>query len=540
MKARRTRERPTLDLLEESVHLLRTCPAHLFAWYLAGVLPFLLALLYFWMDMSWSAVAFQHRTEASLGVAIAFIWMKSAQSVFAEKLRAQLARRAEEQLTPRRLLRIAAFQATIQPSKLFLVPLAALATIPYGWLGAFYENATVLGAGDGLRDFMARCSRQASFWPRQNHFAKAIYLLLVSVVFLNVAILILLLPELLKIFTGVETIFTRSRASIFNTTFFAIIGALTYLVCDPLLKAIYTVRCFYGESVRSGADLAAEIRALPRVAPAVAAVIATALVILSPMPAAQASDARATQPLSAPELDRAITETLQRPEFTWKLPRQVDSSAPQQKSRFVNAVERLFKATGRVIKRTLEAIGRWFEKLFQRRDGQRQDQSAGAWQGISRFWLTALLVLLVAAVGVLARLMWKMRARRKAAPRRAATAKAVNIEDENLTADLLPEDEWLALARAHLARGELRLALRAFFLAGLAHLAAREVLLLARHKSNRDYHAELQRKARDRAQVVEAFRENVSAVERVWYGRHEIREEELRRFEANLDLIRAC
>ena len=51
------------------------------------VLPFLLALLYFWTDMSWSAVAFQHRAETSLGVALLFLWMKSCQTVFCRKLR---------------------------------------------------------------------------------------------------------------------------------------------------------------------------------------------------------------------------------------------------------------------------------------------------------------------------------------------------------------------------------------------------------------------------------------------------------------------
>jgi hypothetical protein len=467
-------------------------------------------------------------------MALAFLWMKTAQSVFTGKLRSRLARLPEESLTISRLLRVAVFQGAIQPSKLFLLPLAALATIPYGWVSAFYENATVFGAGEQLRSFIARCSRQASFWPRQNHYAKAVYLLLVLVVFLNVAIIVLFLPELLKIFTGIETIFTRSRASIFNTTFFAIIGALTYLICDPLLKAIYTLRCFYGESIRSGADLAAEIRSLPRAVPAAAAIFIGALVVVGPV------YGKPTAPVSAPELDRAISETLQRPEFNWKLPRQTEKKAPEQKSWLLNAVERFFKATKRTVKRILDTLDEWLRKVFPRRQVEPRTQSSGAWQGTSRFLFTALLVLLAVALAFGARLFWQMYARRKPAAAKPGRPAVVNIEDENLTADLLPEDEWLALAREHLARGEVRLALRAFFLAGLAHLAAREVLLLARHKSNRDYQAELQRKARDREQVLQAFRENISAVERVWYGRHAIDDEGLRRFETNLEHIRAC
>jgi hypothetical protein len=86
----------------------------------------------------------------------------------------------------------------------------------------------------------------------------------------------------------------------------------------------------------------------------------------------------------------------------------------------------------------------------------------------------------------------------------------------------------------------MRLALRAFFLSGLAHLAAREVLTLARHKSNRDYEAELRRRARDQPPLLEAFAQNIAVVERVWYGQHAVDAEALRNFELNLERIRAC
>jgi hypothetical protein len=155
--------------------------------------------------------------------------------------------------------------------------------------------------------------------------------------------------------------------------------------------------------------------------------------------------------------------------------------------------------------------------------------------------MTALIALLVAAALVLlGKAVQQMRLRRKAAAPVTAPTPKVDLEDETLTADLLPEDEWQALAREHLRNGEMRLALRAFFLSGLAHLAAREVLTLARHKSNRDYQAELRRRARDQAALLEAFAQNTRVVERVWYGRHEADADDLRRFEHNLEQIRAC
>jgi hypothetical protein len=148
-------------------------------------------------------------------------------------------------------------------------------------------------------------------------------------------------------------------------------------------------------------------------------------------------------------------------------------------------------------------------------------------------------LLAVAALVLLVRALRQWQLRRPASVPKAAVTRP-DLADESVTADLLPEDEWLALAREHHARGELRLALRAYFLAGLAHLAGREVLALARHKSNRDYQSELQRKARDQPPLLEAFEQNIAIVERVWYGRHEIDREGLARFENNLEQIRAC
>ena len=62
-----------------------------------------------------------------------------------------------------------------------------------------------------------------------------------------------------------------------------------------------------------------------------------------------------------------------------------------------------------------------------------------------------------------------------------------DLAAEDLLATQLPEDEWLSLARGLLASGERRLALRAFYLSLLAGLGERKLLVIARHKSNRDY-----------------------------------------------------
>jgi hypothetical protein len=115
-----------------------------------------------------------------------------------------------------------------------------------------------------------------------------------------------------------------------------------------------------------------------------------------------------------------------------------------------------------------------------------------------------------------------------------------DLSDENLGAEQLPEDGWTKLARELLAGGDLRLALRAFYLASLAHLAQRNLIKLEKFKSNREYERELNRRAHSLPALLGAFGQNVSVFDRSWYGLHEIDSELVSEFAANLERMRAC
>jgi len=112
-----------------------------------------------------------------------------------------------------------------------------------------------------------------------------------------------------------------------------------------------------------------------------------------------------------------------------------------------------------------------------------------------------------------------------------------DIEAEETTADELPEDGWLTLARDLLERGEPRLALRALFLATLARLDGIQLIRIARFKSNRDYLRELERRARTEPDLRIAFLENMRLFESVWYGAHDPTPERVHRFTENQDRI---
>ena len=115
-----------------------------------------------------------------------------------------------------------------------------------------------------------------------------------------------------------------------------------------------------------------------------------------------------------------------------------------------------------------------------------------------------------------------------------------DLTDENVAANELPEDGWLKLARELMEKGDLRLALRALYLASLAHLAQREFVNIAKFKSNREYELELRRRARTLPELQNAFGQNVTIFDRIWYGMHEVNQESLQNFQSNMERIRAC
>lgn len=146
-------------------------------------------------------------------------------------------------------------------------------------------------------------------------------------------------------------------------------------------------------------------------------------------------------------------------------------------------------------------------------------------------------------LGAIAWLLWTNREsfrRRERINAEVVRTSTPDLNSEDVVASQLPEDEWLKLGREMLERGERRLAIRAFYLATLAHLRFRELISVARHKSNRDYLRELRRRARSREEMLVAFDENVSLFEGVWYGSHETTGEVVGRFSGNLERIKAA
>ncbi|MBN2308163.1 MAG: hypothetical protein JXR94_04285, partial [Candidatus Hydrogenedentes bacterium] len=489
---------------------------------------------------------------------------------------------------------------------LFVLPAALITTIPFCWVYACCQNLTVLGdreEAEGafrLRGLFRRAWAEACRWPKQNHLvvwllspvllvtAAALFLVMMPIaravepewsttllylyafMFLvavaplsplgvaiaaNIGMAIVIAPQLLRMLLGAETVFSRGAAHMMNTTYFAIACGVAYLCMDPVVKAVYVLRCFYGESVATGEDLKVALRRsiADRAVRAGMWILAAAVLLAPSMAVAQedtgtpggagaaemgAPDASRPAGVAGADLDRAITEVIQQREYAWRMPRVAPGEREQGAiARFMESVLSTVGEWIRALGRMIESVIEWIQDLFPEQRLHR-GWNWGDWATTPRAVISVLLIALCCVLAVWLMRIWRRR-RRTVEVHAEIVAAAPDLEDEDTTADELPEDGWLALAQQLAADGQLRLALRALFLATLACLDSRELIRIAKFKSNRDYERELIRRAHAEPAVVAAFGQNMGLFESVWYGTHEITRSRLDAFVQNHERIRA-
>ena len=546
-RASRQQGKAAFDIIEESTHLLRTAPAATLAAYYLGSIPSVLGLLYFWADMSRSPFADQHLAGASLAAGLLFLWMKFWQAIFASHLRAQIAVEPVPRLNWRLCARIVLAQTISQPFGLFLIPLSLLPVIPFARIYGFFQNITALAGGHegSAANLLKKSWRQAALWPRQIHFTLAIMAAFAFYVFVNWATVCLMLPGLFKMLFGVESSFSKSPDAMLNTTFFAGMFGLTYLCVDPVLKTIFALRCFYGESLQSGEDLKAELKTFVP-APqkiAIGLLLLSVLALVSPARAENTTAPAppvANQKISPADLDHLIARTIHEEKYAWRMPRgEISQDAP------AGVLVGFFDQAGAMLRKwaraALDELDTLMRKFFHHPpvSADSPGVSGYGWIMSVEILLYGLAAAVIAALVIFLYRVWQNR--QKSAPVLAEPILSVpDLADENVRADQLPEDAWTRLARELLERGEFRLAMRAFYLASLSHLAAQNLISIARFKSNRDYERELHRRAHSLPHLLSVFGDNVFDFERIWYGRHEINLERVHQFAANVEKIKSA
>ena len=535
--------RGPIEIIDDAVHLLRRMPAGVLACYYTGSIPFVAAFLYFWTDMTRSSFASGYAGVAALALLAIYVWMLCWQTVFAVEAMAKLSGSGPPRWTTGRVLRMAVVQATIQPTKFIVLAISALVVLPLGWSYAFYQTAGVTGDGTvgDVRRAVARAWRQTELWPRENHLTLGVLHLLYLCVFLNVFVLLFVVPGLLKSLFGIELAIVLNLTTFANTTVWAVALATTYLLVNPLIRTVYTIRCFHGTAATSGEDLKASLRDLSR--ERWRRRLTAALLALPVILASGAGADRRAGAIPPPELDSAIREVLSRPVHSWKLPR-VELGEEQE---WPSWLERWWgKASGALdalvgwLERGARRLGKWLDKQIRRliRALPEEEQSDIGWIP----WMQGVAFVLLAGLAGLAAVwlyrIWRV-AQRGGRGTIATLTPVVDISSEDTTADQLPVEEWLARAGELGGRGEWRLALRALHFSILVHLSRAELVTLARWKSRREYVKELERRAPERKELVRVFERNVREYERAWYGMYEVPVEKVEQAYVDLEMVRA-
>jgi hypothetical protein len=566
--------RAAFDLIDEAFHLLRRDPMRLLAIYYVGAVPFVLSLIYYWADMSHSGLAYETHARGAAALTVLFVWMKTWQAAYARALWAEVSDEGpwRPRLLP--LLRTALRQAALQPWGLVLLPLAMLAALPFGPAYAFFQDLSVMDDGGdfGLRHLAARSARLARLWPRQNFIliwtlsphlvvmaaglflvimpvmkelasdwtglAIGIYAVVFSlalmvlspfglVVAINIGTGIALIPILAKSLLGIPSIYAENPRLMLTSTFFAVVCGLTYLALDPLVKAGYVLRCFYGESVRSGEDLKVGLRRAVAAARTTTALLVLAAALLAggaawAQPDEASPDARIETPpagaVDAQALDQAITRELADRAYAWRMPREKPAASD-------GLIVSFFKGISAMVERWVDAAIDFIRDLIRKlRIDLPEPNEKRPWlpalSGPLQLVLYVLLAVILSVAAVLAYRAWKRRGATVGEVKAVPVAAMPDLTDEATSAADLADDAWMALARQLLEQGDFRLALRAAFLSIIAGLAQRRFITIARFKSNLDYRRELGRHAHSAPELLTDFAESAELYESVWYGEH--------------------
>ncbi|HEV3271744.1 MAG TPA: DUF4129 domain-containing protein [Candidatus Methylacidiphilales bacterium] len=529
---------PAMEVLDEAVSLLRQTPLSVFSVYYLGALPFWLAFVYFYFDMTQSADADAHLPGEALLLTALYFWMKTCQAIFARKLLVLLEGEDVEPWDLPRLANTALLQTIYAGSFVIVYPLGLIITIPFGWVSAFYHNISIVATGpkSTIRSSLFEAAELSRLWPKQNHLILAILLAALLFLFINLAVFFSMIPSLLNMFFGITTVFDENGSAWQNSSFYLDVLVLCFLVLNPLNKAVYVLRCFYGRARLNGADLKVELRRQDKIrleqAPArVLAVLLFFFVALFAAPVCADTPAQPTPvttaaapvPPANADLDQAIQKTLQKDEFAWRLPRE-QADQPEKEGFIARVLDRFLTFLGHEFDRLMKPLGKFLNWLF---GGNRDhDSSSSALQVIANLpWKLLFLVILALVVACLIFILVRHFRRRTVNPitvLATVPVKTIDLETENVRADALPEDSWLALARELMDRGELRLALRALYLATLSLLAQHHLVRLSPAKSNRDYLLELTRRLRGNGAAIQLVRDNINLFEASWYGTHAV------------------
>lgn len=429
---------------------------------------------------------------------------------------------------------------------------AALATLPTIAAASWFYSACQFASLEAEEDASERHSFGGCLGLASQWFGGGVLLFLMLfplwiAVWLNGFILAIIVPALLHSIFGVNTLLSTEMgiySLLQSSAFWLSLFAGAWLALDPVVKCAFIAVYQHLRSRREGDDLRAALASLPREqqkkaevissrGPGRSAIVGSLMLItilLGAPPRASTLAANMPQNSGGAEivagspnqarvekLRQSLDEESQRPIYRWH-----DAEHPSPPTWF----DKLLGKVGRSLERAWKALWNFIRKLWPRGLNVSPDRGKGGLPLLDI--VIGLLLIVVLTLGVVLTRFWLRRRRETAqlsVPVR--TAPLPDLSDEAVASDR-SEEEWFTLAERLEGEGELRLALRAAYLALLAGLAQRMWLTIRRDRTNREYLDEFTRRWRRRPQaavemrveIPEKLRTSLRLFDRVWYGSH--------------------
>ncbi len=548
-KQSNTYPKNTFDIIEECLLILRAIPRYFYLFYLVGTLPFIFGFVYYWTEMSRNVLTENSIVFLSFILAILFIWMRCWQSIFMRFIQAYVCGESVCNFNLSVIGRLIGAHIILQPCSIVLRPFSWILLFPFGWVYAFFQNVIVFaGEKDNqLQNIYHESLKQSILWQTQNILFIIVSFVFRFVVFINILICAIIIPYILKTLFGIDTLFSSGLWYILDTMFLVTILALTYLCSDPLVKTFYLLRCFYGTSINKGRDIKADLQSLVKqkavfLLCVIGFSICTYCFFQNPLYAAQQSNIPVSNNLivSSQNLDKAILSEIQHPKYKWKLPKEHPQLNDASRPHFIQKLIDWIKSIINWIKEKVKAIANWIRNLFKSSPNPDIKDTSTWFDKLTAGKAIVILlsvIVLVVLFSILAKYNFFRRIKNEQ-KEEVDTNTPPDIKDENITADQLPDDEWVVMAKDLLNKGEKTLALRAYFLSILSHLGQKKLITIKLFKTNRDYLNEVINKTHVFPMLSTPFSQNVKLFEYAWYGLHDVTNEILEKFINNLEIIK--
>jgi hypothetical protein len=549
-KPSHTNHKNTFDIIEESILVLRSIPNYWYLFYLVGTLPFVFGFVYYWTEMSRNVLTDNSIVSLSLLLAFLFIWMRCWQSIFMRFVQAFVCGEKICNFNFSVIGRLIAAHIILQPCSIILRLFSWILLFSFSWVYAFFQNVIVLAGEEDnqLQNIYHESLKQSILWQTQNILFIIVSFVLRFIVFINIFLCAIIIPYLLKTLLGINTLFSSGLWYVGDTTFLVTILALTYLCSDPLVKTFYMLRCFYGTSINKGRDIKADLQSLIKQKAVllfcvIGFSICTCCFFQSTLIAATQSNIPVVNNhvVSSLNLDKAIHSEMQHPRYKWKLPKVHSQLNDASRPRFVQRIIDWLKSILDWIGEKIKAIANWIKDRFKNSPEPDVKDSSTWFDKLTAGKAIVILlsgIVLVVLFAILAKYNFFRQIRNKQKDEIDINT-TLDIKDENITADQLPDDEWVAMAKDLLEKGEKTLALRAYFLSILSQLGQKKLITIKLFKTNRDYLNEVINKTHVFPMLSTPFSQNVKLFEYAWYGLHDVTSEILEKFINNLEIIKA-